>query len=235
MLAAFLSSLLGVGLVAPVPGPTMPSAPPTPASSPAPVSSGMPSSTAWPGAFGGPSPSGTLPPSPDHQPSGAAPAPVTSGSPAAVEALPDAPLTAGLDITVSPAVNLGAGFTGGLLTGSLGTVEVRDFRGNLTTTWVAGVTSTSFVTGAGGVNRTVPNSMVSYWSGPLVKATGGGTLVPGQATAAQAVPLNVSRVAFRKTGGNGNNTVSWRPTLRINLPTNLVAGTYIGTITHSVA
>ncbi|WP_176730768.1 hypothetical protein [Micromonospora mirobrigensis] len=113
---------------------------------------------------------------------------------------------------------------------------MTDFRGPLNpNTWVATVTSTSFVTGAGGLNRTVPNSLVSYWSGPVVKSTGGGTLVPGQLTAAQAVALNVSRTAFRKTGGNGNNTVSWRPTLRINLPTGLVAGTYTGTVTHSVA
>ncbi|MGC4866753.1 hypothetical protein ACLQ3B_15120 [Micromonospora sp. DT53] len=151
-----------------------------------------------------------------------------------MEELP-APLAAGLDITAPPAVNLGAGFPGGLLTGALGTVEVADFRGNQSTTWVATVTSTAFVTGAGGVNRTVANSLVSYWSGPVVKATGGGTLVPGQLTAAQAVPLNVSRVAFTKTAGNGNNTVSWRPTLRISLPAGLVNGTYTATVLHSVA
>ncbi|WP_051065861.1 hypothetical protein [Micromonospora lupini] len=163
-----------------------------------------------------------------------APTPLTSGSPGAVEELP-APLAVGLDITAPPAVNLGAGFPGGLLTGALGAVEVADFRGNQSTTWVATVTSTAFVTGAGGVNRTVANSLVSYWSGPIVKATGGGTLVPGQLTAAQAVPLDVSRVAFRKTAGNGNNTVSWNPTLRINLPAGLVNGTYTATVLHSVA
>ncbi|MEU5949841.1 hypothetical protein ABZ793_30410 [Micromonospora sp. NPDC047465] len=37
--------------------------------------------------------------------------------------------TAGVDITVPPAVNLGVGFIGGTLTGQLGVVEVRDSRG----------------------------------------------------------------------------------------------------------
>ncbi|MBM0204846.1 hypothetical protein ACIA47_12305 [Micromonospora sp. NPDC051227] len=145
-------------------------------------------------------------------------------------------LTVGVDITVPAAVNLGAGFVGGVLTGQLGTVEVRDQRGQVNPNlWVATVSATVFITGGGGTNRTISNGQVSYWSGPVVNSSGGGTLVPGQPTAAQAVTLNVAREAFRKTAGNGNNRVSWIPTIRIAVPSTVVAGTYTGTITHSVA
>ncbi|MEV4809283.1 hypothetical protein [Micromonospora avicenniae] len=145
-------------------------------------------------------------------------------------------LTPGVDITVPAAVNLGTGLAGGTLTGQLGRVEVTDFRGQVNpNTWVATVSATIFTTGAGGAQRTIARDRISYWSGPVVRSTGGGTLVPGQPSATQAVTLAVTREAFRKTAGNGNNTVSWAPTIRVAIPTGIVAGTYRGTITHSVA
>ncbi|MEH0969740.1 hypothetical protein V6U77_01175 [Micromonospora sp. CPCC 205546] len=144
--------------------------------------------------------------------------------------------TVGVDITVPASVSLGSGFTGGTITRQLGTVEVRDSRGQVNPNlWVATVSSSVFVTGAGGAQRTITNDRVSYWSGPATRSTGGGTLVPGQPTPAQAVTLNVVREAFRKTAGNGNNRVAWAPTVRIAIPTGIVAGTYQGTIVHSVA
>ena len=33
----------------------------------------------------------------------------------------------------------------------------------------------------------------------------------------------------------GNTTVSWNPTVTVTLPSNVAAGTYTGTITHSAA
>ncbi|GIJ21790.1 hypothetical protein [Micromonospora lutea] len=144
--------------------------------------------------------------------------------------------TVGVDITVPAAVNLGTAFTGGVLTGSLGRVEVTDVRGPTNpNTWVATVSATIFTTGAGGPQRTISNASISYWSGPAVQSTGGGTLVPGQLTQAQAVTLNVTREAFRKTAGNGNNRVAWSPSVRIVVPNGIIGGVYQGTITHSVA
>ncbi|MFY1578946.1 hypothetical protein ACN26Z_29070 [Verrucosispora sp. WMMD703] len=144
--------------------------------------------------------------------------------------------TEGVDITVPATVNLGTGFTGGVLTGPMGRVEVTDVRGPVNpNTWVATVSATVFITGGGGAQRTISNASVFYWSGPAVQSTGGGTLVPGQLTQAQAVALNVTREAFRKTSGNGNNRVAWNPSLRIVVPNGIIAGTYTGTITHSVA
>ncbi|WP_434741943.1 hypothetical protein [Micromonospora sp. SH-82] len=144
--------------------------------------------------------------------------------------------TVGVDITVPAAVNLGTGFVGGVLTGQLGTVSVRDQRGPVNpNTWIATVSATAFVTGVGGAGRTIAAGQVSYWSGPAVRSAGGGILLPGQLTSLQAVSLGATREAFRKTAGSGNNTVEWVPTVRISIPAGVVAGTYRGTITHSVA
>ncbi|MBQ1052084.1 hypothetical protein KBX50_26965 [Micromonospora sp. C51] len=144
--------------------------------------------------------------------------------------------TPGVDITVPAAVDLGTAFVGGARTGSLGRVEVTDVRGPVNPNiWVATVSATVFITGAGGPQRTISNASVFYWSGPAVQSTGGGTLVPGQPTQAQAVALNVTREAFRKTSGNGNNRVAWNPSVRIVVPNGIVGGVYRGTIIHSVA
>jgi len=37
------------------------------------------------------------------------------------------------------------------------------------------------------------------------------------------------------TTGSGANSVSWNPTLTIAVPSGAVAGTYTGTVVHSVA
>ncbi|MEV1153891.1 hypothetical protein AB0J27_00575 [Micromonospora chokoriensis] len=162
--------------------------------------------------------------------------------PVSVEAAPTAPRTVelartvGVDISVPASVSLGSGFVGSSLTGQFGPVEVRDSRGPVNpNTWVSAVSATVFITGAGGAQRTISNGQVFYSSGPAVRSTGGGILVPGQLTVAQAVSLSTTREAFRKTSGNGNNTVVWVPTIRVAVPTSVIAGTYRGVITHSVA
>ena len=59
--------------------------------------------------------------------------------------------------------------------------------------------------------------------------------IPGQANAAAAQSLSANRTAFSLASGSGNNSASWNPTLIANVPAGAVAGTYTGTITHSVA
>ncbi|MBW4701718.1 MULTISPECIES: hypothetical protein [unclassified Micromonospora] len=144
-------------------------------------------------------------------------------------------LVVGLDITVPPTASLGAGLAGTTLSRSLGTVTVADTRTTNPNTWTATVSATAFITGGGGPAQTIATTQVSYWSGPVTKQNGGGTKVPGQATAAQAVTLTVPRIAFSKTTGNQRNSVSWAPTLRVAIPAGAVTGVYSGTITHSVA
>lgn len=142
----------------------------------------------------------------------------------------------GLAITVPGTRSYGAAPVGSTIGGTLGPVSVSDFRGSLNpNAWVVTVTSTAYTTGAAGPSQTIANSRVSYWSGSATSSTGGGTLVPGQPTAAQAVVLSAPRVAFSKTSGSGNNRVTWNPTLSIMVPTGVTGGTYTGRITHSVA
>ncbi|MFD8557893.1 hypothetical protein ACFV1N_11465 [Streptosporangium canum] len=138
-----------------------------------------------------------------------------------------------LSITVPDSASLGSGTAGSTLSASLGTVTVLDTRGG-NPIWTATVASTDFTTGA--PVRTITKANVSYWSGPATAASGGGSRVPGQATAAQKVTLTTSATAFsgRKLNGIANST-SWEPTLVVTVPAAATAGTYTGTVTHSVA
>ncbi|MEV0151940.1 MULTISPECIES: hypothetical protein [unclassified Nonomuraea] len=143
----------------------------------------------------------------------------------------------GLTITVpTPTVNIGSGTPGTQISGSLGTVTVSDQRAALNATWVASVIAGSggFTTGGGTTPETIPTSAVLYWSGPATAATGG-VPTPGQLNAAAAQSLDVSRTAFSKTSGSGDNSAAWNPTIVINVPAQAVAGTYTGTVSHSVA
>lgn len=140
-----------------------------------------------------------------------------------------------LDITVPASVSLGSGSPGGSITGQMGAVEVTDLRAALTATWTTTVSSTDFVTGGGTPAETISNAAVSYWSGPFTATTGNAVPTPGQPTAAQAQALSVPRTAFSLTGGVGNNTATWNPSLIVAVPAAGVAGLYTGTVTHSVA
>jgi hypothetical protein len=141
-----------------------------------------------------------------------------------------------LSISVpSGPVGLGSGLPGNSVTGQLGNVTVTDTRALLTAAWTASVISTNFTTGGGTSAETVPSSAVSYWSGTATSTTGLGTFTPGQASAGQAQTLNVSRTAYSLSGGTGNNSATWNPTLIVAIPSSAVNGTYTGTVTHSVA
>ena len=122
--------------------------------------------------------------------------------------------------------------TGSLsLAGKLGSVTVTDSRGALTATWIAKVTSTSFTTGGGSTNETVLPTNIVYGSGSPTNDTSiyTGTFTPTVA----GLTLDALGTAGAWTGV-GNNTVSWNPTLTFTLLPSQVAGTYKGTITHSV-
>lgn len=140
-----------------------------------------------------------------------------------------------LMITVPASVNLAAGLPGTTISKKTGTVTVRDTRMISPNTWTVTVSSTAFTTGTGSPTQTIPAGRMSYWSGPATRASGGGMLVPGQLTSAQAQALNAPRTAFRKTSGNANNRVSWNPTLVMAIPADAVTGLYRGTVTHSVS
>jgi len=141
----------------------------------------------------------------------------------------------GLGVAVPAAANLGSAAPGDSATAQLGAVTVTDDRAALTAAWTATVSATAFTTGGATPAETIANSALSYWSGPATATTGTGTGTPGQATAGNAVVLTTGRTAFTWTAGSGNNSSAWNPTLIVAVPATAVAGTYSGTVTHSVA
>ena len=114
--------------------------------------------------------------------------------------------------------------------GQLGSVAVADPRGALVNTWSTTVSSTTFVTGGASTNETVPLANIAYSSGGATSTSGLGTFVPG------VLPtMTTAGVGANWTGLAGNNTAAWNPTLAFTLSPSQVAGTYTGTVTHSVA
>jgi hypothetical protein len=143
----------------------------------------------------------------------------------------------GLDITVPSAAALPDGTPGASITGSLGTVTAADSRAALVGSWTVTATATNFTTGGATAAETIPVGSVSYWSGPATGQTGLGVVIPGQPLAANAVALSTTPgvTAFSKLVGAGSNSASWNPTLVVTVPASAVAGTYTGTVTHSIA
>jgi hypothetical protein len=142
-------------------------------------------------------------------------------------------LTAGdLSISVpSSTVSLGSVPAGASsLSTQLGDVTVTDARGALVATWTASVSASSFTTGTGTTDETVPATSIGYASGAGAARAGQvGTMVPGSAQG-----LAGARTAASWTG-TGADTVTWRPTLTFVFSASQVAGTYTGTVTHSVS
>jgi hypothetical protein len=116
---------------------------------------------------------------------------------------------------------------------ALGTVTVVDERASADASWMISAESTSFVTGGGLPSETIGSDFISYWSGQATATTGDGTFTPGQLTEASAQAGTVT--AFTHTGGTGNNSASWNPTIVVDKPGNSQAGVYSGTIFNSAA
>lgn len=139
-----------------------------------------------------------------------------------------------LDVTV-PASTVALG-TGTISTGALsasaalGTVAVTDTRGALVGNWTTGVSSTSFTTGTATANETVVPASIAYSAGAASATTGTGVFAPLVVPALAATASSAATYV-----GEGNNSASWNPTLTFTLGAQQVAGTYTGTVTHSVA
>ncbi len=140
----------------------------------------------------------------------------------------------GLTVSVPGTADLGSVAPGATASGQLGPVTVTDERAELNADWTVSVIATDFTTGGGTGHETIPDINVTYWSGDATATTGLGTFTPGQPTAGDAQIINVPRTAFSHTGGDGNNSATWNPTVVIAVPATVVAGLYTGTVTHSV-
>ena len=143
---------------------------------------------------------------------------------------------AAVSITAPTSKNLGSAATGAdTLSAQIGPVTVVA-SGLIAPSFTATVTGTVFRTGAASANETIPKAAVFYWSGPATAFSGLlGNGTPGQANASEAESLSVSRMAFSGQGTLLSVSASWNPTIVIHIPAAAVAGTYSGTITHSVA
>lgn len=141
----------------------------------------------------------------------------------------------GLAITVPATAGLGTGAPGSTITAHLGAVTVTDSRAVDPAAWTASVISSDFTIPA--TADTIPAGDVDYWSGPATSTVGSGTFTPGQPTSADGRALDNTTLltAMSLTGGAGSNSATWDPTLVVNVPAAAVAGTYTGTVTHSVA
>jgi len=144
-------------------------------------------------------------------------------------------VSAVLSITVPTSVDLGSTSPGHSLSAALDPVTVIDRRGLSNAAWTTSVSATAFTTGGGTTPETIATTNISYWSGPVTASVGTATRTPGQLNAAAAQTLSSTRTAFSSATGTGITSVSWTPTLVVNVPSAAVAGTYTATLSHSVA
>jgi hypothetical protein len=131
--------------------------------------------------------------------------------------------------TLSDPVNLGTRantVNGGVISGSLGVVQVSDGRSPAAGSgWVASVISSAFTPPAG---PAIAASFVSYTAGTITKV--------GTATYTANDPVNLTGVApaVTATGITGDNSATWNPTINVAVPGGMAAGVYSAIITHSV-
>ncbi|MCW2599191.1 MAG: hypothetical protein JWM02_1020 [Frankiales bacterium] len=146
----------------------------------------------------------------------------------------------GLAITAPTSVSLGSvASTGGTLAASLGNVTVST-AGLLSigAAWTATASASAFTTGGGSAAETIPAANVSYLSGPSTASSGINLSSCAAGQLVSAVSIGASQTGFGCAGlgiALGGTSLTWRPTITITLPAAVVAGTYQGTITHSVA
>ncbi|GGT44553.1 hypothetical protein GCM10010271_55740 [Streptomyces kurssanovii] len=135
-------------------------------------------------------------------------------------------------VTAPASASMGAAQPGQTMTVQLGQVRVANGGARR---WTATASASNFTTGSGTAGETISRSRLSYWSGAIVSSSGSGTWTPGQPTATNEEALDVPRTAFSYSGPMSSTSVIWRPTLVMSVPASAVAGTYTGTVTHSVA
>ncbi|MFF4726745.1 hypothetical protein ACFY3M_15585 [Streptomyces mirabilis] len=135
--------------------------------------------------------------------------------------------TGGLTVALPTSATLSGVTPGGTATGQLGNVAVTAERSLADASWVATASLTDNFTTPGG--SPITGSAVTYTPGAAINP------VNGAFTAGTAGTLASARTAYSKTSGSGDNSVEWNPTLDVAVPASAVAGTYSGTVTHSVA
>jgi len=143
----------------------------------------------------------------------------------------------GLSISVPSTVSFGSFAAGArTITAHLGTVTVTTSSTLVhDASWIATVSTTAFKTGGGTAPETVAAAAVTYLSGAATAQSG---LAVAACTLGQltAVSLSSALTAFSCSGISlsTSTSLSWNPQVSISIGAGNVAGTYSGTITHSV-
>lgn len=137
-----------------------------------------------------------------------------------------------LGISAPSAKDIGTGTAAGTLTAQLGSVTAIDNRGQAGAGWTAQASSTVFSNTT--TPAAAPITTVTYASGPSTSTSGTAVFLPGQTTTPSALS-STAVTAFSASATGGNNSVTWNPTIVVNLPAQAITGSYTGTITHSVS
>lgn len=134
-----------------------------------------------------------------------------------------------LTITAPTTASLGSGKPGGTITGTIGNVTVTDNRAQLAASWTTTASSTSWKTGGGTAAETIPATDATYRPGGIT-TTGIITTSPFNITLS-----NGAQTVVAGTGGTGDNSATWNPTLAVSAPAAAVVGTYTATLTEAVS
>ena len=139
--------------------------------------------------------------------------------------------TLGVSAPASKELSAGVSIGTASVSAALGTVQVTDRRSVIGGTWTATVSSTNFTTGDGSAGKVIDNANAAYTTGVATLVSGAAVVVP----TAVAASLDSAQTAATATGVLGDAVVTWDPTVSVTIPNNVAAGTYSGTITHSIA
>jgi hypothetical protein len=130
-----------------------------------------------------------------------------------------------LTLSVPASAVLGSGAPGTTISGAIGPCTVSDARALASASWTVTAAETDFLNGA----ATIPATAATYSVGTIT-TTGTITATPTNITLS-----NGAQTVVTGSGGVGDNTASWDPTVAVNVPASAIGGAYTGTLTQSVA
>ncbi|MFJ1795033.1 hypothetical protein [Kitasatospora griseola] len=130
-----------------------------------------------------------------------------------------------LTLSVPVSAVLGSGAPGTSISAPIGPCTVVDDRALLSASWTVTAAETDFVNGL----STIPATDADYTVG-TVTTTGTITATPTNVTLG-----NAAQTVLTGSGGVGDNTATWDPTITVHVPASAVGGLYTGTLTQSVA
>lgn len=135
-------------------------------------------------------------------------------------------------VTLSGATSSPLGTTS---SGALGSTTVTDNRGSLAG-WTVSMSSTDFSDGATPTPHTIAASKAVAWVSSVPVATSGIAVVTTtHLSALTGLTLANTAGTLMTATTTGSNVVSYNPNVQLTIDSTVVAGTYTGTVTQTVA